>query len=160
MPTASGASAFKIMPYGAALEFCPAPDTNNVFIRITNPRREFDELRYRDRFRAVLQLQFHDYTDAQVARDEIVEADRPAKLFDDGDAEAVVDFFVAHADCELMAIHCGAGKSRSAAVGVGWCLFRGDGQGLHYILNSGEYWPNPYIVGVLRRCLQRRGLIP
>jgi predicted protein tyrosine phosphatase len=122
---------FKIFSYENAMEFKPEEGQYNVMIRIVNPKRQFEELKNRDLYQEVLELKFLDYTEEQVANNQTLESDYDEatgsyKLFSDEDTAQIIEFFNKHKNCDLMAVHCHMGKSRSAGVGVGWCKFTND----------------------------------
>ncbi len=142
---------FKILSYENAMEFKPEEGQYNVMIRIVNPKRQFEELTYRNLYQDVLELKFLDYTEEQIADNQTLvsdydEATGGFKLFSDEDAEKIITFFNKHQSCDLMAIHCHMGKSRSAGVGVGWCKFNNDIEGESYIYRCGDYFPNKMVV--------------
>ena len=92
-----------------------------------------------------------DETEAERLRKE-----REVFLFDSGHATRIIDFAQAMADkAELMIIHCGAGISRSGAVGTWLNEFYGNDY-LTFRRKHSFIMPNYHVLEVLRDAHRRR----
>ncbi len=108
----------------------------NVLIRITSPSVEFTNLKFRNIYRDIIELQFFDFPD-DTSR---------LYVFNDNILKKIYNFFVKHKNCHNMVIHCEKGISRSAGVAVGWFLFNDNNQSIYKLYHEDKHLPNRLIV--------------
>ena len=119
-----------------AAKFKLNPHEYNVIIRISSPLEPFIPLENEGIYRDILELKFYDLTDKQ---DNLT-------IFNDEHLNIILNFFKKHEYCNNMIIQCEQGQSRSAAVSIGWFLYKDDRSSIYKIYHNKKYIPNRFIV--------------
>lgn len=128
-----------IVSQSSAVKHAPNEEDHNIMIRITDPTSDFKKLTYQSRYKEILELKFHDFTEEQAKRIK----DDSLILFDNKQAQEILSFYQKHENADFLLIHCDAGISRSAAVALSIVLERGNQKGEQYIWDN--YIPNVYV---------------
>ncbi len=87
--------------------------------------------------------------------DDVVREVEGAKLFDDSQAEQIIDFINSHKNADTLLIHCYGGQSRSRAVGAFAVRMLGGDNSRYF--ETGV--PNQYVYDVLESSWIRRMLM-
>ncbi|MFE8701219.1 hypothetical protein ACFYKX_11490 [Cytobacillus sp. FJAT-54145] len=131
-----------IFSQDACLRYQPDAQGKTVLIRVKDPNDDFPLHPHQDRFSDTLHLAFHDLTQDDADRMFPIQVN----LFQDFHAQALLTFFQTHQDADTFVIHCHAGVSRSAAVGICLARFLRQPDFESHILTCGNYLPNPTVV--------------
>lgn len=126
-----------------AIKFELPPTSYNVIIRVTNPTEQLAPLEVTGIYREKLILRFYD----------LVEGHNGLPVFNDEHAYKIKKFFKRHEYCDNMVIHCDYGISRSAAIAVGWLMFKDERSGVYKIYHNKKHIPNRLIVEILAKNL-------
>jgi len=126
-----------------AIKFDLPSNTYNVIIRVTNPSEQLPALETTNIYKEKMVLRFYD----------LVEDHNGLPVFNENLAIKIVKFFKQHEYCSNMVIHCDYGISRSAAIAVGWLMFKDDRAGIYKIYHDKKHIPNRLIVELLAKQL-------
>jgi predicted protein tyrosine phosphatase len=119
-----------------AIAFALNPSEYNVMIRVTDPKASFSPLKNDQIYTDVLTLKFYDLEDDNTG----------LFIFNETHLDNLLDFFNKHKNCQNMVIHCDKGKSRSAALAVGWFLFNDAKSNIYKLYHDKIHFPNRRIV--------------
>lgn len=86
--------------------------------------------------------------------DDIIKEVEGAKLFDDEQADRIIDFIQVHKNTETLLVHCYGGRSRSWAVGAFAVKMLGGDNSGYFQIGA----PNEYVYDVLEAAWFRRML--
>lgn len=87
--------------------------------------------------------------------DDTVKEIEGTKLFDDEQAEQIIDFIQAHKSADTLLVHCYGGQSRSKAVGAFAVKMLGGDNSKYFTTGT----PNEYVYDVLEAARLRRRLL-
>lgn len=134
-----------ILPAETAVKMDIPNSTYAVMIRALEPRSKAEDLLYADKYADILELYYDDMTEDDFSDMNLLGSN--FKLFSDDDAMRLVDFFKKHQNADMFVFHCHAGKSRSAAMAIGFSRFLKNGKMEQEIRTSKrKFIPNPTVL--------------
>lgn len=136
----------KIMSYEAVLHYQPPAHRTCSIIRILEPNEKQENLKYKERYKEILELHFHDVVESIGLPSDI-------RLFGSEEAKRVLEFFQNNRDIDILVIHCHAGISRSPAVALGMTWYLDDQEQEKAIIESDKYIQNQLVLKELAKAL-------
>ncbi|QST02118.1 hypothetical protein IMZ31_21955 (plasmid) [Pontibacillus sp. ALD_SL1] len=133
-----------ILPMHIASVYTPKTE-NAVLIRVLDPGEKGDAIENPDQYKAIHRISVHDNA-GFIGRPP---GWKNAVLFDEGMASDLVDFVNQYPNTEEWVVHCHAGVSRSAAVGLSIAWITEDREAEKAILQNTTLFPNPHILTVM-----------
>jgi predicted protein tyrosine phosphatase len=151
-----------ILSREAAQRWKSPTDGRSILIRMLEPRGEPSDKDYNlvlnapERFLEVLEVYIDDITQEQY--DDHLRGSNFV-VYNELDADRVVNFILDNKDVDDIIIHCHAGISRSSALGLAISEYFNLGETVTHIKTSGRYAPNETVYEVTKEEFNKRKIM-